>query len=250
MGAPCASQGLLRDPRRRHLILGEDSRPKPSGLSGPWPERLVARAAAGWAGWTTSAEEGEPSAPWFQWARRSDQSMDPNGPVVALGRGEVDLLETNLVEPPSYGRCEVRMATMSGPDHLGSGSAELGCRLDGRAHVGVADVAEDAAQQHEVSGRRVEVTVAACCVPFSDHHGGSRPAGGLTCPRHQAGVVLDEQCADPCAVRALRQNPEQVSTVAGTRADDSHRARRRVIQATRDGGPDGREPVAEAGAGT
>ena len=133
------------------------------------------------------------------------------------------------------GRRPVGRAPMPGPEHRRAGRAERGEAGDRRVDVGVGDVAEDAAREHELGGYGAGVDLAV--VPRRPRRSRSRRARRAARGRARGGgvarVALDEPRGDVAPARMAREHAEQVAALARAEAHRAERAGRRAVEPRR-----------------
>ena len=78
-----------------------------------------------------------------------------DGEAARSRRAECRRLTAGIREPPGDVWCQVRFATMTGPDHRRALSAYRGNGRDEALDVGVVDVPEDPGQQQHVCRRKI-----------------------------------------------------------------------------------------------
>ena len=166
----------------------------------------------------------EQRAAGLQGAGSAGEPVNADREQRVVGGVERLLRAAGVGEPPADVRGEVRCPPAPRPDHGRARRAQLRQRLDGAAHVRVADVAEHPDQQHQVSRGRPDVGRPVPGVnllhrdPAQIGVAGRRPRH-----RHVARVLLEQRRPDTVRVRPARENTNQIPSLP--RAHTHHRQR-------------------------
>jgi len=114
----------------------------------------------------------------------------------------------------------------SRPHQRGAGSAQLGCERDEPPDVGVGDVAEDADHDDDVGWCCAAVGVDAAGVDSAHLHL-CQPCirCGIACLLRKLGVQLQQHRRYLVGILALGEQSQQVSTIAGAKAQNARLAR-------------------------
>ena len=112
---------------------------------------------------------------------------------------------------------------MPGPDHGAAGCTRHSRHRSHRpGHVGVGDVAEHSAGQHQIGGYGAGIVVSLCGV--ANHKLDPVPRCRTSSFR-QLGVEFDQPRPDITAPRMVDQRAEEIATVAGAQTDYANRSR-------------------------
>ncbi len=163
------------------------------------------------------------------------QTVGPDGRGRVRDRGEGDLGESRRSEPLSNRRREVRREPSPRPDHGRMRRAELGKMLDGVPYIRVGDVSEDSAYQHDVGRYLSRVRIGGRGISEHEFDPGEPVTHHLLAScGDELGSQFDQACVHVAPAGMARADPQEISPVSGTHADDPDGARGAPIQSLPD----------------
>jgi hypothetical protein len=210
----------------------------------PRPGRDRAAASAETAG--AVADELE-EASWKRWCRSpGDQPVAPDGRRGVGNPHERRLFEAGGGKPASDRRGEVGDESMSRPDRRATRREHHRESPDDPFHVVVHDVAEDAADEHELQLVERPEAVRVAGVRSRERHVPKRQLADPTPSLFDEPLVeLDQPRVDVGTSWVALEHAEKVASVTGTEAEHLDLALRRVVEALPDEVLDGNEASAE-----
>jgi len=129
-------------------------------------------------------------------------------------------------EPLPDGRGEVRFESTACPNHRGVPRTELREAVDRASNILVRNVAEHAADQHDVRRYRIGIGGGERRVPLRELHSAQTFTGGAFASRlNEFRRQFNESGEHVVSPRMTRQNPEEVPSVPRAHADDPNEAR-------------------------
>ena len=140
-------------------------------------------------------------------------------------------LEAALLEPGAHLRDQVGLPAAPRPDDRAAGGAQLRAVAGHPLDIGVRDVAEHPAHEHQAGRRQVGVQAGQRGIADDDLHVlqpglCGEAAGHLGVAR----IKLDQPRGHVAAARVPGQRDDQVAALPGAQADHPHRPRRRGVE--------------------
>lgn len=176
------------------------------------------------------AVEGEYPGARFQWLGRCRETVRANAEA-GLRRRDPHLLEAALGEPPADSRHQIWLEPAAGPHHRAAVPAQLCAEADRALHVGVAHVAEHAADQYQAGGRQSGIRIGQRRVPGDDLDlAEPGPRRGLAGDAGVAFVEFDQAGRDVVAPPVTGEDRDDVPALPGAHAHRAERAGRRGVE--------------------
>jgi len=166
--------------------------------------------------------------------------------VVFVGFRESNFLESRLHEPAPDINRKVGRSTMPRPDDRRSRGTQRGQGIDRPLDVGISHVPEDTTNQDQVSGNGASIGIGRRSIGAHDFDSAS---GARSSSRRETWIEFDQSCRDVRGARMVRQDSQQVASVACAHADRSDESWRLRVEGIADESSNHAETRCKSGPG-